>query len=380
MDESIDLTVFERDLDLLQAELRKGDGVDDLAHLKKIERWGRLCGALGFMTAWMIPNPISAFLISQAKFTRWTMVAHPVLHKGYDRIPGVPDRYTSKGFARGWRRFADWFDWMLPEGWKREHNQLHHFHLGEKDDPDLVEHNVKWLRKLHLPVSLKMFIVLAVACIWKITYYAANTLKVLHIARVYRKTGKKVSYDLLNFEFYNPLDRKGRELWLRCYLPYISWNFILLPLLFFPLGLMAVINVLFNQFLAEVFTNMHSFMAIATNHAGEDLFVFDDPPEGKGEFYLRQILGSTNFNNGSDSIDFLHGWLNYQIEHHLWPNMTMLQYRKAQPQVKAICKKHGIPYVQESVFRRIKKTIAVITGQTSMRRWNRSESIGQRDG
>jgi fatty acid desaturase len=65
----------------------------------------------------------------------------------------------------------------------------------------------------------------------------------------------------------------------------------------------------------------------------------------------------------------MHGWLNYQIEHHLWPDMTLLQYRRAQPEVRAICERHGVPYVQESVWRRCAKAVAVIIGDTSMPVW-----------
>jgi hypothetical protein len=35
--------------------------------------------------------------------------------------------------------------------------------------------------------------------------------------------------------------------------------------------------------------------------------------------------------------------------------------------VKAVCAKHGVPYVQESVFRRVKKLVDVMVGKTSMR-------------
>ena len=37
-------------------------GPEDLAHLLKLERWGRICTGLGYATAWIAPNPISAFL------------------------------------------------------------------------------------------------------------------------------------------------------------------------------------------------------------------------------------------------------------------------------------------------------------------------------
>jgi len=86
-----------------------------------------------------------------------------------------------------------------------------------------------------------------------------------------------------------------------------------------------------------------------------------------GTFYLRQILASVDFDMGTDSVDFLHGWLNYQIEHHLWPSLSMLSYQKSAPLVRDICEKHGVPYIKENVFVRLKKTVDIMTGRTSMR-------------
>ena len=45
----------------------------------------------------------------------------------------------------------------------------------------------------------------------------------------------------------------------------------------------------------------------------------------------------------------------------------MLSYKRSQPLVKALCKKHGVPYVQENVFKRLKKTVDIMTGASSMR-------------
>ena len=68
---------------------------DDLRFFKEMEWWGRLCTIAGYATAWVLPNPISALLISQGIFTRWALVIHPVSHGGYDKVPGVPKCYTS---------------------------------------------------------------------------------------------------------------------------------------------------------------------------------------------------------------------------------------------------------------------------------------------
>ena len=94
---------------------------------------------------------------------------------------------------------------------------------------------------------------------------------------------------------------------------------------------------------------------------------FTTPVANRNEFYVRQIIGSSNYRCGSDLNDFMHGWLNYQIEHHLWPDLSMRQYQQVQPRVKALCEKYDIPYVQESVFTRFVKLWKILLGVESMR-------------
>merc|ERR1711865_737811 len=63
------------------------------------------------------------------------------------------------GIGTFWRRFNDWFDWMMPEAWNVEHNTRHHYNLSEIHDPDLVEENLKMLREMNVPVMVKYMIV-----------------------------------------------------------------------------------------------------------------------------------------------------------------------------------------------------------------------------
>ncbi len=304
---------------------------------------------LGLATAWLAPNPVSVVLISQGRLARWSMVAHHTSHRGYDQVPGVEHVETSKGFAKGLRRAIDWLDWIDPEAWHHEHDLQHHYRLGEDADPDLLEKNLDWLRDSSLPRPIRWLVVSFFVLTWKWSYYAPNTLRQL--------LGEERS---LASMFVHP------KFWTRCILPFGLVHFVLLPLLFAPLGAWAVGSVLCNLVLAELLTNAHAFLVIVTNHAGDDLYRFDTPKEDKADFYARQVLGSTNFRTGGDLNDFVHGWLNYQIEHHLFPDFPMLQLQRIQPEVKALCEKHGLPYVQESVWRRLRKTIEIAVGDTSM--------------
>lgn len=369
----IDLDAFARELDQLHARARAEVGDADLRHLKKIERWGRVAGLLGYATSWIAPNPISVLGIAFARFVRWTAVAHPVCHRGYERAGGP----RAASFARGRRRLIDWFDWIDPDAWHEEHDLQHHYRLNEGADPDLVERNLRWLRDSKLPRWLRLSLVPLFAITWKFVYYAPNTLESLERAEARRaRTGgdprpaeQQLAERWSTHGLWSFIPRASSRVWLRCWLPYVAFYFILLPALALPLGRWAALSVLINLLLAEAVTNAHAFVTIVPNHAGSDLYRFEGRTRSRGEFYLRQIVGSTNYRCGGDLCDVMHGWLNYQIEHHLWPDLPLLAYRRVQPQVRALCERHGVPYVQESVWTRFRKAVAIMVGDASMPVW-----------
>jgi len=370
--DDVDLDAFTRELEAIAADARADMGEADLQHLRKIELIGRVAGVLGLATAFLAPNPVSVFGLSFARFVRWTGVAHPVVHKGYEGLEATPHARTSKGFAKGWRRALDWFDWIDPAAWQEEHNIQHHYRLNEEADPDLVERNLSWLRESSMPKWLRRALVPFMAMTWKFVYYAPSTLEAL--ARAEARRGSRArpnTAETLRTRWskdgkWSFLPSINRRLWLRSWGPYFLVMFVLLPLLFTSLGPWAVASVLINSLLAEALTNVHSFVTIVPNHVGEDLYRFEGRTRGRGEFYLRQIVGSTNYPCGRDSIDIVYGWLNYQIEHHLWPDLSLLQYCKIQPKVRAVCERYGVPYVQEPMWTRVRKTVDVMVGDASM--------------
>jgi len=67
------------------------------------------------------------------------------------------------------------------------------------------------------------------------------------------------------------------------------------------------------------------------------------------DFLRTQVLTSRNVRGGR-LVDFLLGGLNYQIEHHLFPNMPRPNLRHAQPLVRAFCQEHGLPYSEATML------------------------------
>jgi fatty acid desaturase len=374
----VDQKQLELDIDAIKVTIGARTE-EDFQHLLKLERWGRGSTFSGFaiivtisillhltlissLVFWLF-GVVAALLIAVGNVSRWSNITHPILHGAYDKVPNIPSRYTKNGFAKGHRRWIDWLDWIKPDAWAFEHNIMHHYHLGELDDPDNVEKNLEWLHEKKMPMFFKYVVVYGFAAFWKIAYYAPNTLRILdNKKRKAINDARSTKYELL------PFTKNGRELWLHYYLPYGLFQFVFIPLLFSPLGINAVINVFLLILLAEMIANIHSFLVIVPNHSAEDIYQFSTPHKTQGEYYLRQIMGSVNYNTGSDFIDFMHGFLNYQVEHHLFPNMPHSFYQKMQPIVKEICKKHNLEYRQDSVFKRIFMSVDLMVGKTKLLR------------
>mmetsp|Transcript_34207 Transcript_34207/g.87475 ORF Transcript_34207/g.87475 Transcript_34207/m.87475 type:complete len:490 (-) Transcript_34207:224-1693(-) len=404
---NLDLKAWGAEIRALEKELREGQTVeDDVAHLKTVMRWTNVLWWTGLVMAPF--TVLAAIPISTAIMGRWTMVGHHVCHGGYNAQQSengkITGRFHRRSFALGLkRRMYDWLDWMKPEAWDVEHNNLHHYKLGESGDPDLVERNlentVRAQKDMGVPNFLRVAQVLPLFFIWKWYYYAPNTLKELEKWNATKAENRGLEKPQQNWAHLGEnaasvlstvqgvaQGKLGMAIDLaKCLLPYGVVMFGVIPgAAYALLGAQAGITTLTTMVVAELLTNLHSFAVIATNHAGEDIYKFETPVKVKtDEFYLRAVIGSTNFHTGSDFgepgsfkanlVDFSQGWLNYQIEHHMWADMSMLSYQKAAPRVRAICEKYGVPYVQEPVWTRVKKTVDIMTGEKNMLNWDKGQ-------
>ena len=70
--------------------------------------------------------------------------------------------------------------------------------------------------------------------------------------------------------------------------------------------------------------------------------VYHERPDGR-EFALAQARGTLNLTT-PPWMDWFHGGLQYQVEHHLFPRLPRHNLRKVSSVVKPFCEKHGLPY------------------------------------
>jgi len=108
---------------------------------------------------------------------------------------------------------------------------------------------------------------------------------------------------------------------------------------FLPLGMafafIGVQSAVFGLYMGSTF---------APNHKGMPLL----PHDSKADFLRRQVLTSRNI-AGNWAMDTFMGGLNYQIEHHLFPNMPRPHLARAQAIAKDYCRTHGVLYTETTL-------------------------------
>lgn len=89
---------------------------------------------------------------------------------------------------------------------------------------------------------------------------------------------------------------------------------------------------------------------ITISHFAEDCYHGQAYNNDSDEWFRMQVKGTMNV-DCSPWFDWFHGGLQFQIEHHLFPRMPRHNLRECRVFVKALCKKHSIPYNELSFFR-----------------------------
>ena len=118
--------------------------------------------------------------------------------------------------------------------------------------------------------------------------------------------------------------------------------------------------------MANVIRNVWSNAVIFCGHFpdGAEKFTKRDlEGETKGQWYLRQMLGSSNIDAGP-VMAFMTGNLSYQIEHHLYPDLPSNRLAEIAVRVGQVCDKYDLPYTTDSLlvqYGRAWRTIAKLS-------------------
>jgi fatty acid desaturase len=115
----------------------------------------------------------------------------------------------------------------------------------------------------------------------------------------------------------------------------LSLNLLLWAILMIVLGWRGASIFLGSHIMASLYLGA----IIAPNHTGMPVWA----KEARLSFLERQVLSSRNITS-QPVWDFLFGGLNYQIEHHLFPTMPRVHFKRARSIIKPFCAAHGLPY------------------------------------
>ncbi len=119
-------------------------------------------------------------------------------------------------------------------------------------------------------------------------------------------------------------------------------DYLLFPVLTGP----AAALTLAGNAVANLNRNLWAFTIIFCGHfpSGTAVFTAEEAAnETRGEWYLRQLLGSANI-EGGPLFHVLSGNLSHQIEHHLFPDLPAHRYAELAVEVREICERYGLPY------------------------------------
>jgi linoleoyl-CoA desaturase len=127
----------------------------------------------------------------------------------------------------------------------------------------------------------------------------------------------------------------------------LAKDYVLFPLLSGP-GFLSTIAA---NATANVVRNVWSHAVIFCGHFPDGTETFEEERlegETKGQWYVRQMLGSANL-SGGPLFHIMTGNLSHQIEHHLFPDIPSNRYAEIAPRVREICERYGLPYTTGSL-------------------------------
>jgi NADPH-dependent stearoyl-CoA 9-desaturase len=314
------------ELDAIRQDIIDSRGASDAAYIRRMIKTQRSL-ELGsravllfsvFPPAWLLGTAG----LSVAKILDNMEIGHNILHGQWDWMRDPKIHSTT------W----DWDMASPAEQWKHSHNQVHHtFTNVVGKDNDLgygimrVDEDQRWA-PMHLGQPIWCFIN-AVFFEYGIAAYDLDL-----GAAIKKKQTKDPDFRRRAKEVLAKIRKQATK------------DYVAHPLLSLPTG--SFLSTLAATFTANVVRNLWSNSVILCGHFPEGVETFEKRSiegETKGEWYVRQMLGSANI-SGSKALHIMTGNLSHQVEHHLFPDLPSNRYAEIAPKVRALFEKYELNY------------------------------------
>src|SRR3954464_14360508 len=329
-----DIELIGKELDTIRQEVRDSLGEDDARYIRtiidtqrKLELGSRaVLLASFFPPAWIV----GTVGLSVAKILENMEIGHNILHGQWDWMRDPKIHSTT------W----EWDNASPSEQWKHSHNELHHTYtnvIGKDNDLGYgimrVDEDQRWV-PLYLAQPLWNFLN---ACFFEYGIAAYD----LELGKNLRSKKRRSSPDF----------KSRAKQTLRKIRQQVTKDYVVHPLLSGP----SAVTTLTANATANLVRNLWTHSVIMCGHFPEGVQTFEKKSivgDTRGEWYLRQMLGSTNI-SGTPLLHFMTGNLSFQIEHHLFPDLPSHRYQEIAPKIQELFERYSLTYVSGPMVKQV---------------------------
>ncbi|MFI7542629.1 fatty acid desaturase family protein [Actinoplanes sp. NPDC049599] len=331
-----DIEAIGRELDELRDKIVASRGESDARYIRKVITTQRRLELASravllvsiFPPAWLLGTAG----LSIAKILENMEIGHNVMHGQWDWMRDPKIHSTT------W----EWDNASPSEQWKHSHNELHHTYtnvIGKDNDLGYgimrVDEQQRW-SPIHLGQPLYNFVN---ACFFEYGIAAYD----LELGKNLKTRKRRQSP-----QFKERLKQVRRKIGKQ-----VLKDYGVHPLLSALTG--SWLTTIAANATANLVRNLWTHSVIMCGHFPEGVETFERSSiegETRGEWYLRQMLGSANI-DGNRAMHIMTGNLSYQIEHHLFPDLPSNRYQEIAPQIRDLFQRYGLSYVSGSLPRQV---------------------------
>ncbi len=314
------------ELDAIRQDVIDERGASDAAYIRKVIDVQRKLelGSRAVLLASVFPPAwvVGTAGLSVAKILENMEIGHNILHGQWDWMRDPKIHSTT------W----EWDHVTPAEQWKHSHNELHHTYtnvIGKDNDLGYGIMRVDEDQPWHPFFLVQPFWNFLNACFFE---YGIAAYDLELGANIKRKKTKDPDFQARLKQVLGKVRKQATK------------DYLVHPVLSLPTG--SFLPTLAANFTANIVRNVWSHSIIMCGHFPEGVETFEKRSiegETRGEWYLRQMLGSANI-SGSKAMHLMSGNLSHQIEHHLFPDLPSNRYAEIAPRVQALFDKYDLNY------------------------------------
>jgi fatty acid desaturase len=318
-----DIENIGRELDAIRDQVLASRGERDAEYIRRVIKAQRSLEMASRAVLLVSLFPPAWFAgtagLSVAKILENMEIGHNVMHGQWDWMRDPKIHSTT------W----EWDNASPSELWKHSHNELHHTYtnvLGRDNDLGYGIMRVDEDQPWH-PFYLAQPLWNAInACLFEYGIAAYD----LEIGKVMKGRKDKDEFKVQAKRVLQKIRKQATR------------DYLVHPLLSGP----SALPTLGANVTANLVRNVWTHSVIMCGHFPEGVETFEKTSiegETRGEWYLRQMLGSANI-TGSPFMHLMTGNLSFQIEHHLFPDLPSNRYAEIAPKVKELFERYDLTY------------------------------------